>query len=135
MTNLNERNARNAKVIEEFRSNGGKVANRPGQTLLLLGTTGAKSGLPRTNPVSCLSGEDCLYGQEPWSWCHPSGSEGVTLAYGADPNTLVEGEQTVFTHPNFAYVTTYMITRERDGACWAFGHDPSYFAAAGCKTF
>lgn len=36
----------NRGVIEEFRSNGGK------QGLILLTTTGAKSGLPRTTPLN-----------------------------------------------------------------------------------
>ena len=49
MTDFNEWNK---AVIEEFRANEGKVggqfANMP---LLLLHTTGAKSGLPRLNPV------------------------------------------------------------------------------------
>lgn len=93
-------------------------------------------GLAQTDQCAegCWTGEDCLYGLGEWAWCHPSDFEGVTLAYGADPNTLVEGEQTVFTHPNFTYVTTFMVTRERDGACWVFGQDPSYYAAAGCTV-
>ena len=42
----------NAKVIEEFRANGGKGGgNFEGAPLLLLHTTGAKSGLERVNPV------------------------------------------------------------------------------------
>lgn len=42
----------NSKVIEEFRSNGGKVGGRfEGAPLLLLHTTGARSGQPRVNPV------------------------------------------------------------------------------------
>ncbi len=42
----------NAKIIEEFRANDGMVAgNFEGAPLLLLTTTGARSGKPRTNPV------------------------------------------------------------------------------------
>ena len=42
----------NAGVIEEFRANGGKVGGRfEGRPMLLLTTTGAKSGLPRTTPL------------------------------------------------------------------------------------
>ena len=42
----------NAQIIEEFRSNGGKVGgNFEGAPLLLLHTTGAKSGLERINPM------------------------------------------------------------------------------------
>jgi deazaflavin-dependent oxidoreductase (nitroreductase family) len=42
----------NSDVIEEFRANGGKVGGPfENSTLLLLHTTGAKSGAPRVNPV------------------------------------------------------------------------------------
>ena len=43
----------NAKVTEEFRSNDGKVGAFEGNELLLLTTTGAKSGQPRLSPLSC----------------------------------------------------------------------------------
>ena len=44
----------NAKVAEEFRANNGKVgAHSKGNELLLLTTTGAKSGQPRLSPLSC----------------------------------------------------------------------------------
>jgi deazaflavin-dependent oxidoreductase (nitroreductase family) len=41
----------NRSVIEEFRANAGKVASFEGRTLLLLHTTGARSGQPRVNPL------------------------------------------------------------------------------------
>lgn len=42
----------NAAIIDEFRANGGKVGGPfEGATLLLLHTTGAKSGRQRINPV------------------------------------------------------------------------------------
>ena len=42
----------NSKIIEEFRANGGKVGGPfQGAPLLLLHTTGAKSGQERINPV------------------------------------------------------------------------------------
>ncbi|MGA7362864.1 MAG: nitroreductase/quinone reductase family protein, partial [Candidatus Dormiibacterota bacterium] len=42
----------NAGVIEEFRTNNGKVGgNFEGAPLLLLHTTGAKSGEARVNPI------------------------------------------------------------------------------------
>src|SRR6204780_2129552 len=45
----------NAAIIEEFRANGGKVAGRfEGAPLLLLTSTGAKSGEARTTPVMYL---------------------------------------------------------------------------------
>ncbi|MGH2631254.1 MAG: nitroreductase family deazaflavin-dependent oxidoreductase [Actinomycetota bacterium] len=42
----------NANVIEEFRSNGGKVASFARQPLLLLTHRGARSGTERTNPLA-----------------------------------------------------------------------------------
>jgi deazaflavin-dependent oxidoreductase (nitroreductase family) len=41
----------NQRVIEEFRANGGVVSGR-GSSLLLLTTTGAKSGQRRTTPLA-----------------------------------------------------------------------------------
>lgn len=42
----------NARIIEEFRANGGKVGGRfEGAPLLLLHSTGAKSGKERVNPM------------------------------------------------------------------------------------
>src|SRR6201991_4632338 len=44
----------NAKVAEEFRANNGRVGGAfEGNELLLLTTTGAKSGQPRLSPLSC----------------------------------------------------------------------------------
>ena len=49
----------NQKIIEEFRSNDGKVGGYfKNMTLLLLHTTGARSGLPRLNPVACIQDGD-----------------------------------------------------------------------------
>ena len=49
----------NKKIIEEFRANEGKVGGQfASMELLLLHTTGAKSGLPRINPVACMADGD-----------------------------------------------------------------------------
>jgi deazaflavin-dependent oxidoreductase (nitroreductase family) len=51
----------NKQVIAEFRANGGKVGgNFEGAILLLLTTTGAKSGQPRTTPLVYLPDGDRL---------------------------------------------------------------------------
>lgn len=49
MTDLNEHNA---KIIEEFRANGGTVSMFPNGSLLLLHHTGAKSGTERISPLA-----------------------------------------------------------------------------------
>ncbi len=53
MTDPTSAEAFNTKVAEEFRANGGRVAAFEGNELLLLTTTGAKSGRPRLSPLSC----------------------------------------------------------------------------------
>ncbi len=51
----------NDAVIEEFRANSGKVGGYfTGKTLLLLHTTGAKSGQERINPVAYVTDGDRL---------------------------------------------------------------------------
>jgi deazaflavin-dependent oxidoreductase (nitroreductase family) len=49
----------NKAIIEEFRANGGKVGGMfAGGTLLLLHTSGAKSGQPHINPVAYVKDGD-----------------------------------------------------------------------------
>jgi deazaflavin-dependent oxidoreductase (nitroreductase family) len=51
----------NKKVIEEFRANDGKVGGHfAKRSLLLLHTTGAKSGKERINPVATIEDDDKL---------------------------------------------------------------------------
>ena len=51
----------NQTVIDEFRANAGKVGGYfAGANILLLHTTGAKSGQPRTNPVAYVTDGDHL---------------------------------------------------------------------------
>ncbi len=48
----NHQNAWNRQIIEEFHANRGNVSGpMTGAPLLLLETTGAKSGQPRTSPL------------------------------------------------------------------------------------
>lgn len=52
----------NSQIIKEFRENHGKLGgNFTGAPLLLLGTTGAKSGEARTHPMMYLDDGDRLY--------------------------------------------------------------------------
>jgi deazaflavin-dependent oxidoreductase (nitroreductase family) len=54
--------AYNARNIEEFRANGGKLGgNFEGAPVLLLTTTGAKSGEPRTSPMMYLPADGHVY--------------------------------------------------------------------------
>ena len=51
----------NHQIIDEFRSNGGKVGGQfDGARLLLLHTTGAKSGTERVNPLAYRTDGDHL---------------------------------------------------------------------------
>lgn len=52
----------NANTIEEFRANNGKVGGMfEGAPILILHTTGAKSGLPRETPLMYLDHQDRLF--------------------------------------------------------------------------
>jgi deazaflavin-dependent oxidoreductase (nitroreductase family) len=56
---ISDLDAFNASIVDEFRANGGKVGGPfEGATLLLLTTTGAKSGQPRLSPLAYLTIED-----------------------------------------------------------------------------
>lgn len=58
---MSSTNEWNKKIIEEFRANNGKVGGQFANTsLLLLHTTGARSGQPRTNPVAYTTDGDRL---------------------------------------------------------------------------
>ena len=58
---MTNRNDYNRQVIEEFRTNGGKVSEPFEHTpLLLLTTTGAKSGERRITPMGYIPGGDRL---------------------------------------------------------------------------
>jgi deazaflavin-dependent oxidoreductase (nitroreductase family) len=64
----------NAGIVEEFRANGGKVGGPfEGMTLLLLTTTGAKSGQPRMNPLAyfTIGGKMIIVGSKAGSDTHP----------------------------------------------------------------
>jgi deazaflavin-dependent oxidoreductase (nitroreductase family) len=51
----------NRGIVEEFRANGGKVGGPfEGGDLLLLHTTGAKSGKPRLSPLAYLTVDDAM---------------------------------------------------------------------------
>ena len=59
MTETPDLNEFNAAIVEEFRANDGKVGGPfEGATLLLLHTTGAKSGQPRLSPLAYLTIDD-----------------------------------------------------------------------------
>ena len=50
-----ELRALNAAIADEFRANGGKVSRFADREILLLTTTGAKSGQPRLSPLAYVT--------------------------------------------------------------------------------
>ncbi|WP_280298913.1 nitroreductase/quinone reductase family protein [Nocardia neocaledoniensis] len=81
----------NDDVIREFRENDGKVGgDYAGATLLLLTTTGAKSGKPHVVPLGALYRDDVLYvssfmeDRYP-AWYHNAkANPGVTIELGGE---------------------------------------------------
>ena len=86
MVNFNEMNA---KVVEEFRANGGKVGgNHEGRPLILLTTTGAKTGQKRINPLTYLKDGDryVVFASKGGASTHPDWFNNLT----ANPAVVVE---------------------------------------------
>ncbi len=62
MTEIHDLNDWDRRIIEEFRANGGNVGGQfTGVPLLLLTTTGAKSGQQRISPLAYLSEGGSIY--------------------------------------------------------------------------
>lgn len=79
----------NAKVIDDFRSNGGKVGGQfDGAPMVLLTTTGAKSGASRTTPLVYLGDADqvVIFASKGGSPTHPDWYHNIV----ADPAVVVE---------------------------------------------
>jgi deazaflavin-dependent oxidoreductase (nitroreductase family) len=96
----------NSKIIAEFRANEGKVGGPfEGAPLLLLTTTGRKSGAQRTNPVMCLADGDRLlvFASRAGAPVHPdwyhnlAANPQVTVEVGSDSfparAIVLEGEE------------------------------------------
>jgi deazaflavin-dependent oxidoreductase (nitroreductase family) len=74
MTEISDFKAFNTNIVDEFRANGGKVGGPfEGMTLLLLTTTGAKSGQPRLSPLAYLTidGKTVIIGSKGGADTHP----------------------------------------------------------------
>ena len=78
----------NAKVIDEFRANEGRVGMFEGAPVLLLHHTGAKSGRQRVNPVVYLrDGERyVIFASKAGAPAHPAWYHNLK----AHPNTTIE---------------------------------------------
>jgi len=92
---MTERDDWNKKIIDEFRANAGKVGGQfAGAPLLLLHTTGAKSGKARINPMMYLAdGEDhVVFASKAGAPTNPDWYHNLV----ANPRASIEvGEQTL----------------------------------------
>lgn len=99
---MNEERGFNQRNIDEFRANGGKVGGQfEGFPLLLLTSTGAKSGAERVNPVAYFDVDGKIYvvgssagrDRDPaWAFnvrAHPQ----VSVEIGADPPRAVTARE------------------------------------------
>ncbi|MGH2688719.1 MAG: nitroreductase family deazaflavin-dependent oxidoreductase [Actinomycetota bacterium] len=79
----------NRNIIEEFRANGGKVGGRfEGADLLLLHTTGARSGRERVNPLAYqrVGGDYAVFGSKGGAPTHPDWYRNILV----NPKVTVE---------------------------------------------
>ena len=86
MTDINNWNT---KIIDEFRANDGKVGGQfEAVPLLLMHTTGARSGKERINPLACqnLGGPIAVFASKAGADTHPDWFHNIT----ANPAVTVE---------------------------------------------
>ena len=99
---------RNKGIIEEYRANGGRMTGRwEGRPLLLLTTTGAKSGQLRISPVTYFEdgGRYYVFASKGGSDAHPDWYRNLV----ANPAVSVEmGEE------KFEAIATVLPSAERD---------------------
>ncbi|HST25680.1 MAG TPA: nitroreductase family deazaflavin-dependent oxidoreductase [Gaiellaceae bacterium] len=91
----------NRQVIDEFRANGGKVAQFQHQPLLLLHHKGAKTGTERVNPLAYQAvGDDfAVFGSKAGAPTNPDWFHNLL----ANPDTVVEvGTETIPVHARVA---------------------------------
>ena len=91
----------NRQVIDEFRANGGKVAQFEGRPLLLLHHKGAKTGAERVNPLVYLPLDDnfAVFGSKAGAPTNPDWYHNLR----ANPDTQVEiGAETIPVHARVA---------------------------------
>ena len=91
----------NQGVIDEFRANSGQVAAFKGRTLLLLHTTGAKSGQPRVTPVvyQSVEGGYAIFASKAGAPTNPAWYHNLR----AHPDTTIEvGTETLPVHARVA---------------------------------
>ena len=82
----------NAQIIEEFRANGGKVAQFGDAPIVVLHTIGAKSGALRETPLVALVEGDALYvfASKAGATSHPDwyhnlkATPDITVEFGTD---------------------------------------------------
>ncbi len=106
---MSEEREFNKENIEEFRRNGGKVGGPfEGFPLLLLTSTGAKSGAQRVNPVAYFDIDDKIF--VVGSAAGRPGSPGWVFNLRANPHVSVE----IGTDPPKAVVAHELPRDERD---------------------
>ena len=91
----------NRRVVDEFRGNGGKVAQFEGRPLLLLHHTGAKTGTERVNPLVYLPvGDDfAVFGSKAGADTNPAWYHNLR----AHPDATIEvGTETLPVHARVA---------------------------------
>lgn len=95
-----------------------------------LGRTGWSFGIAETMAGSVgWYGEDCFTGTGSYTLCHPIPGTSIQLDQVASPAAVVEGSTTLlWTNMDLTY---YL--EAPSGACWVWGHDPTYYAALGCQ--
>jgi deazaflavin-dependent oxidoreductase (nitroreductase family) len=128
MGTMSDLNSWNSKIIDEFRVNDGKVGGQfEGVPLLLLHTTGARSGKERINPIvyQDLGGSLAVFASKAGADTHPDWYYNIA----ANPEVTVEvGTSTRTFHARIA------VGAERETIWTKQKHDYPGFAEYESKT-
>jgi len=103
----------NEQIIEEFRANDGRVETMGfGDSLVLLHSTGAKSGRERVNPVMAIPTDD-------GSWLIAASKAGAPDNPGWYANLIAHPDATIETGTNSVDVTASEIVGDAYTDAWA----------------
>ncbi|MEN0067601.1 MAG: polysaccharide deacetylase family protein [Myxococcota bacterium] len=99
-----------------------RIADPEGRTDWLFGLAETEAG------AAGWFGEDCFVGTGSVALCHPIPGRRLELHQGAF-DEVAEGERTLlWSDMNLTY-----FLEDSEGACWVWGHDPSYYDGLGCE--
>ena len=98
------------------------------------GSTDWTFGMAETGSVGGWFGEDCFGGYASFYLCHPISGTSLALdeVTSCAASDVVAGATTLLDASREPAIT-YFLLDVVQSVCFAWGHDPSYYSALGCR--